>query len=94
VSRPKTYRAVANGNVLPAEHVPQGLIDAGIYVPVDEEAEAAAKAKAAEPITEVEFRPAAALESALVQPEAEVLTTAHLPAQPARARKGARKRRG
>jgi hypothetical protein len=81
-------RSVANGNSidLPADH---GLITAGIYVPVEDEAEAQSAAKA-EPETDVVFTPAPALESALVQPEAEIMTTAHLTPKP---RKAPRRRR-
>jgi hypothetical protein len=79
---PKLYRAVANGNIL--ADVPQGLIDAGIYVPVDDEPQATAPAP----------RPAAEM-APLVQPEAEILTTAHVPAAPTRGKTArARRRRG
>jgi hypothetical protein len=66
----KLYRAVANGNIL--ADVPESLVTAGIYVPVEED--------------EPESEPVAPAprDSALVQPTAEVLTTAHLPAAPAR----------
>jgi hypothetical protein len=94
MSAPKMVRSVANGNVLPADEVHQGLIDAGIYVPVDEEAEARAAAEkpTAEPETNVVFTPAPALEAALVQPEAEIMTTAHL-TPPKKARKQVRRRK-
>lgn len=68
-------RSVANGNIidLPEGH---GLILAGIYVPVDSKTDPPPAAPV--PAAGVDVPSVPAREGALVQPQAEIMTTAHL----------------
>jgi hypothetical protein len=74
----RLYRAVANGNIL--ADVPEGLVAAGIYVPVDDEPEA----KVLAPAEALPVEPAR--DAPLARPEGLLMTTAHVtPPVPARA---------
>jgi hypothetical protein len=76
------FRAVANGNIV--EDVPQALVAAGIYEPVEEDApEEVAPDPAPEPVRE----------SVLVVPEQPLETVAHADPQPAARRQRNRSQR-